>query len=98
MPKIEKKKKLTSYPTEFDEEDGLNVESFEQNLDENGEFASYEDELAQPLNINVPEILVLLKKYVENFPYHIIPHITKLNEINDVIHNYNNSSAGAGAL
>jgi len=46
LPKIEKKKKLTSYPTEFDEEDGLNVESIEQNLDENGEFASYQDELA----------------------------------------------------
>jgi len=50
------------------------------------------------LNINVPEILVLLKKYVENFPYHIIPHITKLNEINDVIHNYNNTSEGLSAL
>ena len=65
---------------------------------EKEEFASYEDELAQPLNINVPEICVLLKKYVEDFPYHIIPHITELNEINDVIHNYNNSNSGVGAL
>ena len=46
LPKIEKKKKLTSYPTEFEDEDALNVESIEQNLDENEEFASYEDELA----------------------------------------------------
>jgi hypothetical protein len=46
LPKIEKKKKLTSIQTEFDEEDALNVESIEQNLDENGEFATYEDELA----------------------------------------------------
>jgi hypothetical protein len=35
---------------------------------------------------------------VENFPYHIIPHITELNEINDVIHNYNNSNSGLSAL
>jgi hypothetical protein len=29
LPKIEKKKKLTSIQTEFDEEDALNVESIE---------------------------------------------------------------------
>jgi hypothetical protein len=50
------------------------------------------------LNINIQDITDVLKKYVDNFPYHIIPHITELNEINDIIHNYNNQHGGVGAL
>lgn len=68
------------------------MDSFDNLDDENREFATYEEELAQPLNINVKDIHEVLKKYIENFPYHVIPHITELNEINDIIHNYNNSS------
>lgn len=43
------------------------------------------------------EIADDLKKYVEKFPYHLIPHVTETNEVNDIIHNYNNSQ-GQGAL
>jgi hypothetical protein len=38
-----------------------------------------------------------LKKYVDKFPYHVIPHVTKTSEINDIIHNYNNAG-GKNAL
>lgn len=55
LPKIEKKKKLTSSPTEVDE-DGLNVDSLDEDFDSEGEFKSYEEELAQPLNISVQDI------------------------------------------
>jgi len=45
------------------------------------------------LTISVEEILEDLKKYVEKFPYHVIPHVTKNSEINDIIHNYSNTGA-----
>jgi hypothetical protein len=46
LPKVEKKKKLTSSPNDEDE-DGLNVESIDEDGGGNdGDFASYEEELA----------------------------------------------------
>lgn len=51
-------------------------------------FESYEEELMQPLTITVEEIAEDLRKFVERFPWDIIPHITENNEINDIIHNY----------
>lgn len=45
------------------------------------------------MTITVEEIMEDLKKYVEKFPYHVIPHVTKNSEINDIIHNY----SGAGS-
>jgi hypothetical protein len=60
-------------------------------------FETYEEELASPLTISVPEILEDLKKYVDKFPYHVIPHVTRTAEVNDIIHNYNNNG-GKSAL
>ena len=46
LPKVEKKKKLTSSPKDEDD-DGLNVESIDKDGgDKDGEFTSYEEELA----------------------------------------------------
>lgn len=61
------------------------------------QFETYEEELAQPLTITVQEIHEDLKKYTDRFPYHVIPHVTRTAEINDVIHNYNNTG-GKNAL
>jgi len=52
-------------------------------------YQSYEEELMQPLSVTVEEIALDLYKFVERFPYDIIPHINDKNEVNDKIHNYN---------
>jgi hypothetical protein len=51
-------------------------------------YETYVEELMEPLTITVEEIQDDLRKFVERFPWDVIPHITDNNEINDIIHNY----------
>ena len=55
-------------------------------------YETYEEELMQPLTVSVNEIALDMKNYAENFPFELIPHITDLNEVNDIIHNYKGST------
>ena len=42
----------------------------------------------QPLNVTLEEISEDLRRFVDRFPWDIVPHITENNEVNDIIHNY----------
>jgi len=73
MKKIQKRLRPDQDPDQVEQDEG---------------FATYEEELMQPLNVTLDEIQEDLRRFVDRFPWDIVPHITENNEVNDIIHNY----------
>ena len=46
----------------------------------------YLEEISQPLTINKEAIMKDMLDYTTEFPVKLIPHITEIGEVNDVIH------------